>query len=159
MTTPPTPNMLLNHTDLYHVFLHVEDVEGSMARLGEQFGLTWLPIRTGLQWVWAPGDEPRQERYTTVYSRQGPVHLELGWFPIGPMREPTGLQTPHHFGYWCADVAGTREGLLADGWVVEFEAGPTGEAPTSPYLRSPSGYLVELVPKSRQDAFCEFLAG
>jgi Glyoxalase/Bleomycin resistance protein/Dioxygenase superfamily len=146
--TTPAPAALLNHTDLYHVFLSAADVEGAMAELSRRQGVRWLPIMRGTYCAWVPGDEPVLSEATTVYSAQGPVHIELGHFPIKPMPAGTDLLTPQHFGYWCDDVPGTRDALRSSGWALEFEVGRPGEGPTTPYLRSPSGYLVELVPRA-----------
>jgi catechol 2,3-dioxygenase-like lactoylglutathione lyase family enzyme len=151
--TQGTSAKLLNHTDLYHVFLSATDVEGAMGELSRQLGVSWLPIMRGTYCAWVPGDEPVLEEATTVYSKEGPVYIELGHFPIKPMPKGTDLLTPQHFGYWCDDVPGTREALQAIGWVLEFEVGRPEEGPTAPYLRSPSGYLVELVPRSSKERF------
>jgi hypothetical protein len=150
---------LLNHTDLYHVFLSADDVEGAMGELTRELGVTWLPVMRGTYCAWVPGDGPVLAEAVTVYSREGPVHIELGHFPVKPMPGGTDLLTPQHFGYWCDDVPGTRKALIASGWVLEFEVGRPDEGPTAPYLRSPSGYLVELVPRAFKERFEAYARG
>jgi hypothetical protein len=144
---------VLNHTDLYHVFLSATDVEGAMAELSRRLGVSWLPVMRGTYCAWVPGDDPVLEEAVTVYSREGPVYIELGHFPIKPMPKGTDLLEPHHFGYWCDDVPGTKQALQASGWALEFEVGRPGEGPSTPYLRSPAGYLVELIPRSIKERF------
>lgn len=147
---------LLNHTDLYHVFLHVTDVEAAMAALSDQFGLTWLPVQSGRYWTRIAGEEPIEHDATTVYSRQGPLYLELGHVPNRIIPEGTDLLTPHHFGYWCDDVPAARESLVRQGWTLEFEVGRDPQDLSVPYLIGPSGYRVELIPrefKAKFDAY------
>jgi Glyoxalase/Bleomycin resistance protein/Dioxygenase superfamily len=144
---------LLNHTDLYHVFLTAADVEAAMGELSRQLGVSWLPVMRGTYCAWVPGDEPVLAEAVTVYSREGPVHIELGHVPIKPMPQGTDLLNPQHFGYWCDDVPGTAQALQASGWVLEFEVGRLEDGPTVPYLRSPAGYLVELVPRAFKERF------
>ncbi|WAX58482.1 VOC family protein [Jatrophihabitans cynanchi] len=144
---------LLNHTDLYHVFLHATDVEAAMALLSEHLGLNWLPVMRGTYSAWVPDGQAFTAEAVTVYSKEGPVYVELGHFPVGPMPTATDLVNPHHFGYWCDDVPSTKQALQDSDWKLEFEVGREVGGPTGSYLRSPAGLLVELVPRAIKERF------
>jgi lactoylglutathione lyase len=148
----------LNHTDLFHVCHVVPDLEGAMAVFSEYFGVTWAPVNVESFLASVPGETPAAQHATTTWSRQGPVHIELGQIGAGPIRVPSDILSPHHCGYWCDEVETTRDGLVASGWTIEFEVGMRAEAPKVPFLRSAAGYGVELVSRTDRAALEAFIA-
>jgi hypothetical protein len=150
---------LLDHRDLFHVCHVVGDIDTAIQEWSGRFGLTWLPAERQRFRAFVPGREPAEQESTTTWSLEGPVHIELGEIGAGPIEVTSDLVCPHHFGYWCDDVAGTRDGLLASGWAVEFEVGGLGEGPRVPFVRSPRGYSVELVPRSSRPQIEALLSG
>jgi hypothetical protein len=142
---------LLDHRNLYHVGLFVDDVPAAMAQLGAGRAITWTAIQEYVMLAWLPGAEPAQIVATGAYSVGGPVHVELTHIRSGPLPKATGLDTPHHVGYWCDDVMTTTDQLIADGWSLEFKGGLLDAEPTISVLRAPSGYCVELVPSESRE--------
>lgn len=139
---------LLDHSDLYHVGLFVDDIEGAMAHLGRRRNLSWTAVQDYVLLAWVPGAGPQEVVATGAYSIGGPVHIEVTRILSGPLPKSGDLVTPHHLGYWCDDVMAAADRLVASGWALEFKAGFIGEEPTIAALRSPSGYGVELVPSA-----------
>jgi hypothetical protein len=149
---------LLNHCDLYHVFLNAMDVDAAMGELTERLGVGWLPVMSGSYCAWVAGQAPETGEAVTVYSSRGPVYIELGHFDVECMPTVTDLFNPHHFGYWCDDVAETSRALQDSGWIAEFEVGRLEDGPTASYLRSTAGLRVELVPRNIKSRFDEYAA-
>jgi hypothetical protein len=86
----------------------------------------------------------RDVEWVKTLSVQGPVHVELGSSPDA--RAYVGdLIVPHHFGYWCDDVASTKERLLGEGWTLDYEL-EAGVGERVSMVCSPSGFRIELCP-------------
>jgi hypothetical protein len=138
--------LLLDHSDLYHVGLFVDDVEAAMAHLGQRRHLPWSEVNEYVLIASIPGGEPEEVVAYGAYSLGGPVHVEVTQILSGPLPKSGDLLTPHHAGYWCDDVMATAEQLVTSGWKLEFKAGFPNAEFSIAALRSPSGYGVELVP-------------
>jgi hypothetical protein len=145
-------NPLLNHVDLFHLYFWTDDIDRSMAALSEKFGLTWLPINRGIFPFRSVDGDGGDLDVTWTFSLQGPPYIELGHVSFARIPDKTDLVNPQHYGYWCDDVAGTRDGLIELGWTLEYETDSSHRRPSSsgadrpwtPFLRSPAGALVEL---------------
>jgi hypothetical protein len=146
-----TSHPLLDHRNLYHVGLFVDDVPAAMARLGAQRSISWTAIQEYVMLAWLPGAGPAEIVASGAYSVGGPVHVELTHIRSGPIAAVGDLDTPHHLGYWCDDVATVTDGLLVDGWSLVFRGGFLDAEPTISVLRAPSGYCVELVPSESRE--------
>jgi hypothetical protein len=153
------PGFVLDHTDLWHVCVVVPDVEAAMADLSARFGYTWLPVARQRFKADVPGIEPVWQEASITFTREGPIHLELGQMGEGPIRAETGPDEPYHCGYWCDDVPASRDGLVANGWSLDWEIRVGEDGPFVASLHSPSGYGVELVPRSSRASFQSKLAG
>jgi catechol 2,3-dioxygenase-like lactoylglutathione lyase family enzyme len=150
--------LLLDHSDLYHVGLFVDDVEAAMAHLGKRRGLSWTAVHEHVLVAWLPGAGPEEVVAVGAYSLGGPVHVEVTKILAGPLPKSGDLVTPHHVGYWCDDVMATADRLVASGWTLDFKAGFPGQEPTIAAVRSPSGYGVELVPSASRSRVEQKLA-
>jgi hypothetical protein len=153
-----TPHPLLDHTDLYHVGLFVDDVEAAMAYLGKRRHLAWTPVQHYVMRAWLPGAGPEEVVVNTAYSVGRPVHVELTQTLSGPLPKGGDLLVPHHLGYWCDEVMATTDQLLDSGWTMEFMGGLLDGEPTITVVRSDSGYCVELVPSDSRERVEQKLA-
>ena len=128
----------------YHVGIVVDDVAQAMQRYGRLFGVEWADRMGGEIPVQLRG-RTRTVKFDAVYSRSGPVRIEL------TLREPGTLwdtgATVHHVGFWSDDVVGQSEQLAAAGCPVEALLFPIpgSDVPSVAYCRGPEGLFVELV--------------
>jgi hypothetical protein len=146
----------LDHRNLYHVSLRVDDVEAAMRLMSRRYDLSWAPVHEWPLLAWIPARDPVEFRVTATYSLDGPVHVELSCHHSSPVSSRSDLVAPHHVGYWCEDVTSTTDALTRLGWTLEYRAGPAGGQLVS-MLRTPSGYRVELVPAASRPAVEQWL--
>jgi catechol 2,3-dioxygenase-like lactoylglutathione lyase family enzyme len=146
-------SFLLDHRDLFHICLTVDDLEAAMAAYSEQYGVTWSAVEEESYVAIVPGNDhgmPQTSR--RCWSMQGPVHIELGELVEGPIRWDGDALDPHHAGYWADDLEATRDALLEQGFTIDFEVIVRNNGRRIPFMRSPRGFGVKLCPREGRDA-------
>jgi catechol 2,3-dioxygenase-like lactoylglutathione lyase family enzyme len=140
--------------EFFHVGIRVPDLAAAMDELGASHGVTWASVQDRAMDVWVPDRGRVTLQLALTYSREGPVHLELMTGPADSPWDPSVNPGPHHLGYWCDDVGGETQRLLAQGWTIELAAAPPDDGyGRFTYLRSPNGVLVEPVSSAARPRF------
>jgi hypothetical protein len=128
----------------YHVGIVVPDVGEAMIEYGQLFGVSWGPRRTA-DFPVMIGAVRRELHFDTVYSRGGPVTVELTIEKPGTFWAPgRGI---HHIGFFSGDVVEDSDRLAAAGYPVEASLYPLPNqaAPSVAFCRGPQGLFIELV--------------
>lgn len=146
-------SVLLDHRDLFHICLTVDDIEATMAAYSEQYGLTWSPLEEESFVAIVPGiDQQVPQTSRTCWSKQGPVYIELGELGEGLVEWDGDTLDPHHAGYWVDDIDATRDALVEQGFTIDFEVIVRNNGRRIPFMRSPRGFGVELCPRENREA-------
>ncbi len=139
----------LDHADLWHTGIVVDDLEAAKAELGDQLGVTWFEGGAEILLVTADGTRS----VTTAYalSRQGPHHIELGQSVPGTLWTATAPGQAHHIGYWVDDVTTASRELERRG--ARHVASVTikdGVPPMCAYHQTANGLYVEVVNRAME---------
>jgi hypothetical protein len=143
-------NRLLNGSP-YHVGIVVADVGEAMDEYGQLFGVEWA-TRNQAEFPVELGGERRTLKFDSVYSKTGPVRVEL------TVQKPDTIWTPgsavHHIGFWSDDVVADSQRLAAAGYPIEANLFPMpGDTPSAvAFCRGPQGLFVELVSSTMRTA-------
>jgi catechol 2,3-dioxygenase-like lactoylglutathione lyase family enzyme len=136
----------VNHADLYHTGIVVDDVDQAKAEYSDLLGVTWgFEGETDVP-VWFP-DGPKTISFKFAYTVEGPHRLELVRPVPGTLWTVSGPGHAHHLGYWCADVPTTSAAMNDRGFPLCAKVGvDSADAPPSIVLhRAPTGIYIELV--------------
>ncbi|MFD8001899.1 VOC family protein [Streptomyces mirabilis] len=139
---------MLRPEDQFHVGIVAEDFEATLRQVSSLFGFEWSEAMGGSVEVELPTGATVID-FSCVYSQSSP-RLEIVRRVPGTFWEPTPGSGIHHFGYWSDDVAADTAELESHGYVIEaIRKGPDG-TPFFAFLRSTTGFRVELVTRSAQ---------
>lgn len=145
---------------LFHVGMCVPALEPAMAEIGLALGITWAPLVERQQRVWTPSRGPETTRLRFTYSCEGPQHVELLQGEPGSVWDGHALAGLDHQGVWVQDVAAEAERLVDAGWRLELAQLPPDEGYGSmAYLRSPVGFLLEVVTARARPRFERWWSG
>lgn len=134
--------------NLFHIGIVTDDLDATRAGLTGLLGYEWGPQIGGPVTVTLPGGVVVDVEMACAYSITTP-RLEIVRSIPGTFWEPVAGAGVHHLGYWSDDVAADAAELVAAGYETEAtRGGPDG--PSFAFLRSDTGYRVELVSRASQ---------
>jgi hypothetical protein len=139
-----TDRAVLDHADLFHTGIVVDDLEAAKVELGEALGVTWHDGGAEIRMI---GDDgARTVRSAYALSIEGPHHVELVQSIEGTVWTVAAPGQAHHLGYWVDDVAATSAALVERGAVPIVAIAMADDRPAlCAYLRTPNGLCVEIV--------------
>jgi hypothetical protein len=141
----------LQHADLWHTGIVVDDLAAAMDELGHELGVTWYEGGAEVRMITDDG----ARSVTTAYalSKEGPHHVELGQSIDGTLWTAPAPGHAHHLGYWVDDVAATSAALTALGSPRVATIAMTDDAPPMcAYHRARNGLYVEVVSRKMRRA-------
>jgi hypothetical protein len=134
----------LNHADLWHTGIVVDDLAAAMDELGEELGVTWYEGGAEVRMTTPDGISTVTTKY--ALSKEGPHHVELGQSIEGTLWSVTAPGHAHHLGYWVDDVAAASAALVDLGSPIVASIAMTDDAPPMcAYHRTANGLYVEVV--------------
>jgi hypothetical protein len=150
----------IRYENLYHMGLVVPGIGAAMARLSDQLGLTWAPVRTFPVRVADGGRSPVSLDVQATYSHQGPPYFELIEAIGDGIWSPAQAGQLHHLGIFVDDVAAEVRRLEAEGFVTELHGVlPDGGLGGPVYLRNSLGVRIELGGPLARDMVREWVGG
>lgn len=132
--------------DLFHVGIVTADLEATQAQLTELLGYEWGPEVGAPTEVILPSGE-RTLDLRCAYSITTP-RLEVVRSIPGTFWESSPGSGIHHVGYWSDDVAADAAKLGQLGYVTEATRNMPDGAAFFAFLRSDTGFRVELVTRT-----------
>jgi hypothetical protein len=134
--------------DLFHVGIVTHDLEATQTQLSSLLGYEWGPE------IGAPIEVTLPSGLVTVEVRCAfsitTPRLEVVRSVPGTFWEPTEGSGVHHAGYWSDDVDADAAELVSQGYVTEAtRSGPDGSLFFA-FLRSDTGYRMELVTRAAE---------
>ena len=142
-----TDRAVLDHADLFHTGIVVDDLEAAKVELGEALGVTWHDGGAEIRMIGDDGAQTVRSAY--ALSIEGPHHVELVQSIEGTVWTATGPGQAHHLGYWVDDVAATSAALVERGAVpIVAIAMADDRPPMCAYLRTKNGLCVEIVDRA-----------
>jgi hypothetical protein len=138
----------LNHGDLFHTGIVVDDLSAAQEEFGRLLGVTWLEGGGKVRMVTGEGESRVVTKYAV--SAEGPHHVELVQSVPGTLYEANGSHRAHHVGYWVDDVQDVSAALVRAGLskVVLISIGREDRPPISAYHEAGDGFYIELVARS-----------
>ena len=101
--------------ELYHTGIVVEDIEQSMRDFADAVGVVWQSPGAAEVQIWTP-EGTRDVPFVAVYSKGGPVLLELVQAIEDTIWHTGSPGDVHHLGYWADDVEATAAELDGKGF-------------------------------------------
>ena len=135
---------VVNHTDLFHTGIVVDDLASSKEELGAALGVTWREGGADVRLTDVTGVRTVETAY--ALSTSGPHHIELVQSIPGTLWSVVAPGHAHHLGYWVDDVSSAAAELerLGSAQVASI-AIKDGRPPMCTYHRSRSGLYLEIV--------------
>jgi hypothetical protein len=139
----------INFGRLYHTGIVVDDVEAAKTEYSDLLGVTWGFQGENDMPVWFP-DGARTLTFRYAYTVEGPHRLELVGPIPGTLWSVSRCGQPHHFGYWCDDIAGVCAALEQRGLEPLAKLGVTepDQVPMIAFFEPRAGGYIELVDSS-----------
>jgi hypothetical protein len=138
----------LQHADLYHTGIVVDDLTAAKQKYGHLFGLTWLEGGAEIRIITDQGVRIVTSAY--AISAEGPHHVELVQSVPGTLYTVARTHHAHHLGYWVDDVRAASAALSTQGLpsaaVISF--GKDDAAPVCAYHEAGDGFYVEIVSRA-----------
>jgi Glyoxalase/Bleomycin resistance protein/Dioxygenase superfamily len=135
---------VVNHADLFHTGIVVDDLASAKEELGAALGVTWRDGGAEVRLTGATGVRTVQTAY--ALSTSGPHYVELVQSIPGTVWSVTAPGHAHHLGYWVDDVPSAAAELVRIGSEqVASVAIKDGRPPMCTYHRSRSGLYLEIV--------------
>ena len=139
---------MIDMTRVFHMGYIVDNLESAMARIGPSLDLDWASVKEFDPIVhWIPGKGRQEIAMKAVYSKSGPLHVELCEGPRGSFYDTSTVPDGRHFGVWVDDLVGETDKLLEKGWKILAANGTPEEGyGVLTYMAAPDGsMIVELV--------------
>jgi len=134
--------------DLFHVGIVTHDLEATQAQLSSLLGYEWGPeIGAPIEVTLPTGEVTVDVR--CAYSITTP-RLEVVRSIPGTFWEPAAGAGIHHAGYWSDDVAADVADLVEQGYVTEVTRGGPDGSLFFAFLRSDTGFRMELVTRAAE---------
>jgi hypothetical protein len=137
---------ILNHANLFHTGLVVDDVESAKAEYSDVAGVEWGPEGEVEMPVWLLAG-PQTISFRFAYTTEGPHRIELVRHIPDTIWTSDGGGRVHHLGYWCDDIAGASKELALRGAPLCARVGVDNPDDPAPFLlhRLANGSFIELV--------------
>jgi hypothetical protein len=141
------PAARLQHANLFHTGIVVDDLAAAKAELGDLLGVTWF--EGGADVLVITDDGTRTVSAAYALSKEGPHHVELTQSVAGTLWSVTGPGQAHHLGYWVDDVAAASAELIRLGSArVATVTVADGVPPMCAYHQTGNGLYVEVVSRA-----------
>lgn len=153
---------MIDMTRIFHTGYIVDDLGKAMDELGHALGLDWSPVKEFDPIVhWIPGKGRQEIAMKAVYSKQGPVHLELCQGPAGSFYDTRTVPDGRHVGVWVDDLVAETQRLVAAGWKILAANGTPEEGYGVLTYMTPadSSIVVELVDAQLRPMIEEWVNG
>lgn len=135
---------VVNHADLFHTGIVVDDLDSAKEELGAMLGATWREGGAEVRLTDVTGVRTVATAY--ALSTSGPHHIELVQSIPDTLWSVVAPGHAHHLGYWVDDVASAAAELERAGAAqVASIAVNDGRPPMCTYHRSGSGLFLEIV--------------
>jgi catechol 2,3-dioxygenase-like lactoylglutathione lyase family enzyme len=174
----------MDHCDVSHICIAVDDLDRAMVRYGEAFGMEWAAPHTwsneGL--VLPSGAVVNMPFVMPLYDSRAGIEGLSGAYGINGMTGadgwpaavielahaekgspaftiwgcPPGHEYMHHIGYWVSDVEAESRHLITHGFAVEFTIPPGDVARGFGYHVSAGGLRIELLDRVNKPATWKF---
>jgi len=151
-------NAILDIGSQFHIGIVAADFEATMATLTAVLGHEWGPEVGGPVSVELPGGRTADLELRCAYSTTAP-RLEVVRSVAGTLWEPAGDGGVHHIGYWSDDVAADTAELVRHGYVTEATRPGAQGGLFFAFLRSATGFRVELVDRAAEPSMAQCWAG
>ena len=153
---------MIDLSRIFHTGIIVEDLKKAMVELGDALGLEWTEVKEFDPIVhWIPGKGRNEIAMKAVYSRQGPVHLEVCEGPAGSFYDTSNQPDGRHIGVWVDDLVGETDRLVSAGWRILAANGTPDEGyGVIAYLTPPDEtFVIELVDAELKPMIDEWTTG
>ena len=137
----------VQHTNLFHTGIVVDDLAAAKEELGERLGVTWTEGGADVALITDDGIQVVPSAY--AMSREGPHHVELAQAVPGTIWTVAEPGHAHHLGYWVDSVTEASAALTASGVPRVATVAITEDAPPMcAYHRTTNGLYVEVVSRA-----------
>ena len=153
---------MIDMTTIFHTGIVVENLEKAMEEIGQALNLDWSSVREFDPIVhWIPDVGRKEIAMKAVYSKQGPVHLELCEGPADSFYDIRKAAEGRHVGIWVDDLVAETERLQSLGWKILAANGTPEEGyGVLTYMTPADGSMVvELVAAELKPMIAEWIAG
>lgn len=143
--TEPSP---LEHAELFHTGIVVDDLASAKEEFGDLFGITWFEGGAVVRMLTPDGSRIVRSAY--ALSAEGPHHIELTKSVEGTVWSVTGTGHAHHLGYWVDDVEAASAALTSLGVEHVATVSPNKEDAIGfcAYHQGRNGLYVEVVSRA-----------
>ena len=145
---------MIDYAGFFHIGIVVEDMNTGMADMARRFGVTFPEARQANVRM-RYRDEEQQVSVKFVYSREGPVYIELLEAVPGTVWETVGI---HHLGVFCDHMEDEIGKLVDDGYTHEGASlGADGSFQGAQYITNGSGVRLEFQRGEFREQFMKML--
>ena len=145
---------MIDYAGFFHIGIVVKDMATGMADMSRRFGVTFPEAREANVKMRYLGEE-QQVSVKFVYSREGPVYIELLEAVPGTVWENAGI---HHLGVFCDGMEDEVQKLVADGYTHEGASlGADGSLQGAQYITNDSGVRLEFQRGETREQFRKML--
>ncbi len=145
---------MIDYAGFFHIGIVVKDMAQGMNDMSRRFGVTFPEAREASVKMRYRGEE-QQVSVKFVYSREGPVYIELLEAVPGTVWENTGI---HHLGVFCDGMEDEVQKLVADGYTHEGASlGADGSLQGAQYITNDSGVRLEFQRGETREQFRKML--
>ena len=131
-----------------------------MKELETSLGVAWCTVEEREQRVWTPAEGAFRTPLRFTYSMTGPLHIELLQGQPGTIWDAGDGEGLHHTGVWSENVRSETDALVSSGWtLLAAQLGPEDGYGMMTYVRSPWGFVLELVNVTVRPMFERWWAG
>ena len=145
---------MIDYAGFFHIGIVVKDMATGMADMSRRFGVTFPEAREANVKMRYLGVD-QQVAVKFVYSREGPVYIELLEAVPGTVWENPGI---HHLGVFCDGMEDEVNKLVADGYTHEAASfGADGSLQGAQYITNDSGIRLEFQRGETREQFRKML--
>ncbi len=145
---------MIDYEGFFHIGIVVKDMAQGMKDMSRRFGVTFPDAREANVRMRYRGEE-QQVSVKFVYSREGPVYIELLEAVPGTVWETIGI---HHLGVFCDHMEDEVSKLVADGYTHEGASlGADGSLQGAQYITNDSGVRLEFQRGEFREQFMKML--
>lgn len=137
----------------YHAGFACRDIDAAIAAIGYAAN-GWSSIESQSDHRLCNCNGPTGWKSRTVFTRSGPVHMELIEGDPESVWGTDQLVVPHHVAYWTEHFARDSDVLISEGWELELTLREEDGVPFEfGYYRKAGLSRVELVDIRRREGF------
>ena len=145
---------MIDYAGFFHIGIVVKDMAQGMKDMSRRFGVTFPEAREANVTMRYRGEDQKVS-VKFVYSREGPVYIELLEAVPGTVWENLGI---HHLGVFCDHMEDEISKLVADGYTHEGASlGADGSFQGAQYITNESGVRLEFQRGEFREQFMKML--